>query len=368
MKTIKSSLVLFTIIAVLILSAEIVLAVNFVGTSGRNFVVGTDVWRPHIGVNSRGLAHYGTAALPYATIEDQHTQLAAARDMGVRVIRFFAANRYLTHTEATARVKAIVDKAYHVYGIYSLVVFTDFYNTPFHPPGDDVYYERDLNNFIVLNQEFFESGFRNNYIPFVRTLVAELKDHPGVFSWQIGNELKTATFGDSNPQTLVDFVNEVVNEIRLINTNHLIGSGIISAANAALTDDQARQLYQNLSYISNHNYDQSNNLDNDLWLAVEQDRPHIISEAGFPGGAHADRGNDVDADINDWFNVRGSQGYYQWGFLATDNDNGDGDRSVGMDRIWHNDWDSLFFVYQKHAGALPPANPELVNPEFGAGD
>ena len=58
---------------------------QFVRVHGTNFVIGGRSFQ-FVGVNLRGLAHYGTETLPYASMRDQ---LAAAREVGVRVVRIF---------------------------------------------------------------------------------------------------------------------------------------------------------------------------------------------------------------------------------------------------------------------------------------
>lgn len=56
-------------------------------------------------------------------------------------------------------------------------------------------------------------------------------------------------------------------------------------------------------------------------------------------------------DMDKWFG-RGASGYMQWGFMATPYDNGDGDRTFGMDRIFHSDWDGLYAVYSSRGSSL----------------
>lgn len=88
-------------------------------------------------------------------------------------------------------------------------------------------------------------------------------------------------------------------------------------------------------------------------------------------GRGAKRDGAIAEDMRVWFE-RGAQGYMQWGFMATDFDNGDGDRLSGMDRgIHHDDWEELYRTYrtvagdlEQRAGAMPPA-PHQPAPASG---
>jgi len=274
--------------------------------------------------------------------------------MNVQVIRIFGANKYLAPEETATNLRILLDKCQH-YGIKLIIALTNFYITSYHPEGDDGYYAEDLNGYTVLKHEWFAGGYEINYLPFVETVVSELKDHPALMAWEPGNELKDCTFANSDPQTFVDFCIAVADTIKSIDPNHLLTTGIISVENAGLTHGQAVQLYDVYDFLTTHNYDGEG--DNDMYLATELNKPLIIEEAGFGGN---DRGPSVQADVTKWFD-EGVQGYYQWGFLATSSDNGDGDKIFGMDHIWHNDWDALFDIYKN----LEP--PELEE-NFETGD
>ena len=328
---------------------------DFVTRSGRNFILNGQTWN-HIGMNCRGMVAYGTSVLPYAPLSDQDVQLQAMKNMGVRVVRVFAANNTISRQDAANKNYNLVCKAYNNYGIRVLISFTDFYNNNFHPQGDDGYYSYDGWG-SVLNQAFFTDGYKTNYMDFVRKTVTLLKNHPGVFAWEIGNELKTATFSNSSPETLITFATDVVNQIRGIDPNHMITTGIITWKNCGFNQDQARRFSSIFDFLNSHRYSNDDINENDLWLAAEQNKPFILGEAGKDGDY---RGSWITSNMDWWFG-NGAQAYYQWGLMATGNrDNGDGDSVWGMDQYFHHDWQQLFDAYKNKAasfGSDPPPPP-----------
>ena len=307
----------------------------------------------HIGVNTPGIAYYGAGPLP-ASRADQEVFLDNARCMGARVVRLFAGHRDLSHDRAVNLLSDFLDRALNQYDIRALVSFTDFYINYHHPPGDDGYYQVDANGFTVLSPSWFGGGFRDNYLPWVLTVVSRLSDHPGVFAWELGNELKNLP----NPQVYVDFAQQMHTEIRARDPDHLITPGVASVANADLSWAQARQLYSGMDIVQVHVYG-ADHADNDMALARDMGLAHIVGEAGYPPN---NRVADLQWDLQDWFNTLGTQGYYQWGFMPTSYDNGDGDRIFGMDRIFHGDFEDLFRVYTAFTGAdcepIPPPPPQ----------
>jgi hypothetical protein len=114
-----------------------------------------------------------------------------------------------------------------------------------------------------------------------------------------------------------------------------------------MSHDQAARLYAVLDFITTHDYE-GDDAEDDSGLAAELGIPFVVEEAGFSGD---DRSSLVSGDMDKWFS-RGSSGYMQWGFMATSYDNGDGDRTFGMDRVFHSDWDGLFSAYGARAASL----------------
>lgn len=299
-----------------------------------------------VGMNIRGLVHYGKGdILPYSKTEDIKINLQAMKNMGAKVARVFLANKFISHNECASRLKDVLDIA-NFYEIKLIIAFTDFYNTGFNPKGDDKFYKIDNLGYDVLSNDFFQSGYKENYLPFIQTVVPPVKKHPAIFSWELGNEIKNVP----DPEAFINFAKEVSNTIRSIDEDHLITGGIISIQSNAFSWDQGIKFYSlpNINFLTTHNY--SGGGDNNVDVAKAVNKPLIIEEAGFKM-EDGDRAKLIENDLNKWFN-KGAKGYMQWGFMATLYDNGDGDKAFGMDYVFHPDWNALFNVYKNFAGKI----------------
>lgn len=320
--------------------------IDFVQVQGRRFFLKGEQF-DFVGANIRGIVHYGDPqVLPFSTGPQRREQLVAANNIGFRVARLFLAAKNVSAAETIRRFGELVSLVKREFPeIYLLPAFTDFYdNTPFHPQGDDKFYTHNSGGFTVLNRAFFDGGFRQNYLPFVEQVVEAFKNEPQIMAWEIGNELKV----DGDPDLFTRFNHQVAAAIRAKDTNHLITTGIISTRQAFMfTQAQKQRLYTNpnLDFITNHAYN-GENLEDDSALSLLMNKPLIVEEVGFDAGRGEDRSDRVRADMNKWF-ARGASGYMQWGFMATQFDNGDGDRQSGMDRQFHDDFDALAQVYRE---------------------
>lgn len=318
---------------------------DFATTSGTDFMVAGKKFR-FVGVNTAGIAHYGTSVLPYATTGQIDEQLRSAASMGAKVVRIFGAANNASAADVASRVGYVLDRA-RANDLYVIVALTDYYNsTPYHPRGDDGYYTPSGGGWVLLNETFYSSGFRNNYLPFVREVVSRYKNHPAVFAWELGNEIKHP----AKPDVFHAFCKETANTIRGLDARHMITIGMISTRSGGMDRTRAEALYRlsNINFITTHNYDGDLSED-DSFLPALVNKPLIIEEMGFSSG---DRPSRVDANLRYWVDSKGARGYMQWGFMVTGSDNGDGDRTFGMDKIFHRDWDALFAKYKEHAGRI----------------
>jgi hypothetical protein len=316
-----------------------------------------------IGVNIRGLVHYGGGdALPYSNLEHIDENLAGAAAMGCRVVRVFAANRHISHQEAVDRLGYALDKA-EEYGLKLIIALTDFYPTSFHPQGDDGYYTLNPWGWTVLNHEWFAGGYQQNYLPYVTLAVAAHKDHAAVFSWQLGNEIADQVDADTHDA----FVHAVAGQIKSIDPDHMVSIGMLSLAHIpGYTAERGIELYgdDNLDFITAHRYnDQTAPIDFQVRDAVV--KPTLISEAGcdrnhpaVPGG---DRVAFMDGRVDYFVHERAARGFMNWGYQAQAYDIGDGDNIYGVDRYAHPDYDAMFAMYAGHAAILN-AYDEPVDP------
>jgi len=317
---------------------------TFVTRSATNFTAGGARFR-FIGMNSAGLPHFGATPLMFARVDQIAVELDEMRRMGVRVVRVFAAAEDADNNTVIARLGRVLDLA-AARGIYVIAALTDFYaTTPYHPQGDRAYYARDPRFPLdLLSPDFFRSGYRTNYLPWVRAVVSRYAAHPAVFAWELGNEIKC----DDDHRAFINFENDVSTTIRMLDARHMITTGMITARWA--TDAEALEIYRlpNIDFITYHNYNGTLEFaDFDYGIARMAGKPFIVEEAGFESG---DRPTRVDADIRAHMDTRGSSGYMQWGFTVITPDNGNGDRQFGMDRLFHaSDYDRLFSTYSAAA-------------------
>ena len=331
---------------------------------------------PFIGVNLRGLLHYGGEEwkhhdqdkLGASQRDDIERQLQFASEMGARVVRVFAACKHVPPEVIGDRLEHVLAVCQRM-GLYVIPALTDLYeNTPMHPQGDDEFYNFRSGDFTLLNEAWFKGQYTKNYQRLLDHLVERFAGHPNIFAWEIGNELKL----DNQPGEFIKFNHTVAKHIRQLDRNHLITTGMISTQHVHMEPhpDLQRHLYSSpdIDFLTVHAYNrqqadqqpgehdprknQKIHKNDDSQLASEVGKPFIVEEAGIDADKNGRRGAAIADDMNAWFG-RGAQGYMQWGFMATDRDNGDGDGKSGMDRgVLHDDWDELFRTYRDRAGDL----------------
>lgn len=335
---------------------------GFVRVQGDDFVVDGRVLR-FVGVNIRGLVHYGDPrTLPHATRDDAREQIRAARAMGARVIRVFLPSVHADTPATIERLRATIGLLKEeAPDAYLLPALCNFYrDVEFRIPGDDGFYGRIDPNFPgdLLTAAFFQGGYRANYLPFVQQVVQAFRDEPAILAWEIGNELKLNPVGgdldnDPNIATFLDFMHTTAQEIRRLDPNHLVTTGMISTHHAWLhTPNLRRRLYggPSFDFLTVHCYNDEREND-DSGLARELGKPFLVEEAGYGLSFGGDRSPKVREDMAFWFD-RGARGYMPWGFMATNRDIGDGDRDSGLDRTLHHDWEPLFNALRQRAGDL----------------
>lgn len=319
----------------------------FVRTQGTDFYLDGQIMR-FVGFNVRGLAHYGEGdVLPYSQTSDRQTNLGAMRDMGARVARIFVSAYTADPVETGDRLEECLSVA-QTNDVYLIVAFTDQYKSNLFPQGDGVYYTWNSGGYQMLGAEFYASGYQVNYLPEVEYIVSRFKNNPYIFAWEVGNELKYPY----NPSGYIAMNHAVADAIRAIDSNHLITTGTGGRSYAGLSTSDYIDLYDGyFDFLTVHAYNGSDSND-DSAIASSLNMPFIVEEAGFSDG-YADRPAHTDSDIAKWVG-RGARGYMQWGLMATGYDNGDGDRTFGMDHVFHTDWDDYFAVYSYWADAIQP--------------
>ncbi|MCL4297979.1 MAG: peptidoglycan DD-metalloendopeptidase family protein [Anaerolineae bacterium] len=333
------------------------LAPDFVQVIGGQFYLKGKPMR-FIGANIRGLVHYGCDSqdLPHTHPDHQAKQLQEATIMNARLVRVFLAHKNAIPQEVEARLRRVLALIGPNFpDIYLLPALTNMYSdVPFYVQGDGKFYNPNLSH------TFFESGYKENYLPFVQYIVNAFKHEPHIFAWEIGNELK-AQYDDQHgaPELLVNFMLDMARQIKQLDPYHLITTGMISTRQAWMADrqDLRHKLYGSpqIDFFTNHPYNGNKRIlpekgnpaievEDDLDLARQHRKPLIIEEAGFDRRYFANRPEKTQKDMAYWFG-EGASCYMPWGFMATDQDNGDSDIYIGMGRCLpdlpkheHEDW------------------------------
>lgn len=316
-----------------------------------------------IGVNIRGLIHYGQDPdyFQLAPIEHRAIQLQSAKEMNARLVRVFLAHNDATPVEIECRLRDTLDLMKAQYPeMYLLPALTNLYkDVPFYVQGDEKFYDKEQGtDKEILNHAFYGGGYTENYLPFVEHIVSQFKDEPQIFAWEIGNELKA----ENNPQLLVNFMTTMAAKIKALDPNHLVTTGMISTRHAFMTNPQdplRDELYgsPNIDFITIHPYNGNRlipcevgnptiGIEDDMDLADKHYKPLIVEEAGFDNRHYNQRADKTRQDMAYWFG-RGASCYMPWGFVATPSDNNDGDEFIGMTGPCHTDFSELYALHRK---------------------
>ena len=315
-----------------------------------------------IGVNMRGLCHYGHGdPLPYTSSSHIDENLDGVASMGGKVIRLFAAVNNTMNQDIVDRLKTVLDKM-ETRGLKAIVCFTDVYNTNFHPPGDDSYYQLQPGGWTLLDDTWFASGYTINYLPLVQLAVTQLKDHNAVFAWELGNEITDI----KNPNNIISFATNVASAIKAIDSYHMVTTGFLSIDHTQIGETNGYNLYANpnIDFITVHSY--NGEYHNQNWAVHSRLRkPLVLEEYGFSASS-GDRVTNTQNLVNEWFDVHCARGFMQWGYQAQGYDIGDGDNDVGMDQYAHPDYTQLFNIYQTRANLIasnPITLPARLTPQ-----
>ena len=358
---------------------------DFVTRQGRDLIVGGRPLR-FFGMNLRGLAHYGRRSsdpLRFSQLDHRRSQLRHVYDLGARVVRLFLSDKDASADEVVKRLDELLAIGKEFPGLYFLPAFTNLYNdAPFYPRGDERFFAshggRDL-----LTKEFFAGGYQENYLPLVQRVVTRFRAEPQILAWEIGNELKLDRANpndaaDINPQIFVNFMHEIAREIKRLDSNHLVTTGMKSTQHAWMEGSPLRdRLYSspNIDFLTIHSYegmfdqDGDKKVYDDIGLATRLDKPFIVEEAGFdvrvfPG----QRPEKYSQHMETWYKA-GASGYMPWGFIYTQ-EIGDGDNEVGVG-VNLDDYHDLMALFQGQGQSLhgggQTAERELVEDrEIGA--
>lgn len=308
-------------------------------------------------VNIRELAWMGSGYAAYNIQRtrtehiDQH--IKRAKDVGARIIRFFAPLYFAPTNEAIRRVGVILDKL-HQQNMLGIVCLNDSIGAASMTiPGEAPYHTADLGH---LNANYYvQQAWRTHYLPFVEQMVTTYREHPAVFSWQLMNEpgLYPQPPQAGQAEAFLNFAQETSALIANRAPKHLISVGLVTSAHVGPGTDEfqhARLFYYslpNVHIVGTHMYqfptnpdvnalwDQETRSRNDYIAAQELGKAFMVDEFGAAGG---DRLAATGQFLNRWLVERRSASVGQWGFMHPEppSDIGVGDVIYGFDPVLGN--------------------------------
>ena len=340
----------------------------FIQRAGRDFVLQGRRFR-FIGVNLRGLVHYGqNPGLPIANAQQQ---LQAARDSGVRVVRVFAPHKDVSPADTVSRLQRLLDLMDNQFPeMYLVVSLCNLYgDVDFRVPGDSdsvFSLQPGGQGAHILGPDWFREGYKHGFTTFARTIVTAFQNNARIMAYNVGNELKA----QEDPGLLVDFMLTMARQIKEWDSRrHLLTTGMISTRHAFMAGNDAlrKRLYgsNDIDFITNHAYHDQHpeapSIEDDSDLSFLLSKPLVIEEAGISGSG--DRTGFYDRDMQVLLDEKKASGYMPWGFMAG-SDNNDGDRDLGIDQAFHGaDWDRLRQMLRERGAALANDNPVISVPK-----
>ena len=313
-----------------------------------------------IGFNVRGIIHYGyPQLLPNAPAADIDADLKEIQRMNGTIVRVFVGNNQVSWQECANRLDAFLTKA-QSYGISVIPTFIDLYQSKYYPSGTDGFYDRATGSGNILDDFFFQQGYTDAYKSFVQTVVTTNKNHPNIYAWEIGNELKD----ELNTANFVAFMQNVSATIKSLDPNHPVATGMLSAAHTGMLPQDLYSQLPQVDIITVHAYDGDRQGVPDVAWAVANGKTAILEEVGFTGTG--DRSASMKNELAFW-EGNGAKAALQWGLVAKGlSDNGDGDSTFGMDTIWHTDYAALAAIFNSffpdlvvNSVSFSPSNPNV---------
>ncbi len=308
-----------------------------VQTKGTRFLLDGQPCR-FIGVNFREFPFYvRQEVLQFTTADHQRSQLDAAHELGMRVIRMHACHRSVPVDECVPLVSKALDKI-HDAGMLAIVVLNDSLGQ-YYVHGDDHFHQEVLGH-VNKTDYFVNEGYTENHLPFVKRIVAALKDHPGIFAWELGNEyaIQPQPASVDESEAFLRYAETVSGVIRSLDAKHLITTGLVNTGHVAPTGHDrmayARRLYglPTINFGTVHFYQGNGEEENshpDLDALKAVDKPLIVEEFG-PAEFEGDKAGVVNAAVDSWL-ASGAAGFMQWALSDTPFDVGIGDGHHGMD-------------------------------------
>jgi mannan endo-1,4-beta-mannosidase len=139
--------------------------------------------------------------------------------------------------------------------------------------------------------DWYESGYRGTYLPWVRKVVARYADSPTIGMWEVMNE--PGAHINVHPAVLKAFLDTAAEAIRGVDPSHLIETGTLANYASAAVDYRLVDSGPNIDVGSIHEYDYdyktsnvivSTHLAPALQSASKANKPLIVGETGVMSG------------------------------------------------------------------------------------
>ena len=324
---------------------------------------------PQMGVNVRKFAYFGTSVAPHLELHQQNFFCDEANRFGIRWLRFYAADSEHNPGQIINKTRQALDTlaAHNMLGV--VVISDAIGETGLYPLGDDTFHT-EAGHMRHLNSQYWHTQhYENAYIPLLRELVNNFRNHPGLGMWQLMNEPgiypNTPSYNDA--QVFRRFVHRASSLIQSIDGNHPISIGLINTAHVLPSGYSAQEFYAslpNIHVVSCHVYQKDKNAITSLWppheggAVIDAQAAHATNKAYIltEFGSHND-GNRVESTryfFHRQFNELDASIAMQWAFMPTHNDTGVGDHDSGWGRPYttngkqHNrEFEPLGALYQQ---------------------
>ncbi|MBS1495036.1 MAG: cellulase family glycosylhydrolase [Bacteroidetes bacterium] len=190
-------------------------------------------------MNTKSLKFFGCNMYELAGVDDSTTELMLrdAKAYGFDTVRFWCF--YPTTDE---KLQFIINCA-KKYELKLISVLADRWN---------------YNQKFEINSDWFTGGYKKVYLPYILNLIEKFKKNEEILIWELINEPAAKKF-----DYIYNFVSDVTQKIKAVNTNHLISIGTIGGIGDKLGNHFSRfnsslfeKLYsiKGLDIISIHDY------------------------------------------------------------------------------------------------------------------
>ncbi len=295
---------------------------DFVYTEGTHLMLNNNPYK-FIGVNVYGLANSdiyncGPSADSGENSEEYLSYLFPfLKEKGVDVIRFWAFPQFTDSGSDFSSIDRVIRHAKEN-DIKLIPVFENQWN---HCPGS-------MHKWNYWYNEGYLSSYTGNeisYKNYVEMFVDRYKNETAILMWQLMNEAQSETpDGDNDPESLLNFAEDISDFIRSIDQNHIISLGTIGRGQAGTDNENFIHLHNlpNIDVVEAHDYNNEeepipfsnyHSIQRAFSIAEDLNKPFFIGEAGIRQEEYPieERAELFDAKISASFEA-GFDGYLIW--------------------------------------------------------